>query len=98
MKTSDINKLPIEAKKNLLKAFAAGKLKKSDLKSDEINEILLNSGGDGWSLIHLNCWGANEYKHNNKVITQIDFDRLEILYNAIYPDRVNSVRIEENRN
>ena len=95
MNNSNLNNLTIEDKKRLLSAIANGSIDKSDLHNPEIITII--SSRDGWNLIHCECWGIDDYKHNGKEVSKEDYERLAIIYNALFPDRDNLVHITEKK-
>lgn len=94
MNLNDIYNLSFDAKKTILKAIANGIIKKEDLNNNELKEIF-SSPINNLNLVHCNCWGVNEYKYNGKLITKEKFERLEKLYNALFPDKYNVLIISQ---
>ena len=85
-----LNELSIENKLRILKAIANGIIKKSDLNKQEIIEIITSDNG---LLIYDNFCDRGEYRHNGTPVSKDEFNRLEAIYNAIFPDRVNVIYI-----
>jgi hypothetical protein len=95
MNNTELNNLSIEDKKRLLIALANGSIDKSDLHNSEMIAII--SSRDGWNLIHCECWGNNDYKHNGKEVSKEEFERLMKIYDAVFPHRANVVYINEKK-